>query len=119
MKAAAPEGPLCAAGIVTTSDTIVPLASYTVDLPVPSSETQKGLPAPYARPHALTRLGSCTFVTRLVCVNWASALLPAVEIERIVSNIQKAGRRGVVSLVIVGCLLSEFPSAQKIASQPS
>lgn len=47
-----------AGGMVTTSDSVAPVPSYSVERPVPLSEIHHGLPELLNRPHGLTRLMS-------------------------------------------------------------
>src|SRR4029077_20182033 len=61
-----------AGGMVTTSPCFWPAPLYRVDLPVPLSLTQKGLPPERVRPHPFTKSGSVALVinsVRLYCAN--------------------------------------------------
>src|SRR5262245_15650906 len=69
-----PAGLPAGGGIFTSSPSLAPVPSYSVEKPVPLSLTHQGLVALAARPQGLTSFGSITGAetapseTRLVCV---------------------------------------------------
>src|SRR5262245_42810334 len=98
-------------GIFTTSDCGVPAVLYSVDTPVPLSETQNGLPPLSAMPQGLTRWGSRFAATpgrsdtRFVCSTLPARRRRSSSASRLGRSAGAGRRRGglrCLSQVIIG-----------------
>src|SRR5262249_18645567 len=96
----------------TTSNCGVPAVLYSVETPVPLSETQKGLPALSEMPQGLTRWGSRFWATpgrsdtRFVCSTLPAGQRRSSSASRVGRNAETSRRRGrtcCLSQDFIGC----------------